>query len=60
MLGTKQLLLQQCKKFHKRIRVECDGKVLDLPKLQGLVVLNINSYMGGTNFVSALLGVRRC
>ena len=31
--------------------MECDGKVVTLPHgLQGLVFLNIPSYMAGTNF----------
>ena len=31
--------------------MECDGKVIQLPQgLQGLVFLNIPSYMAGTNF----------
>ena len=30
--------------------VECDGEPIPLPSLQGIVVLNISSFMGGTNF----------
>lgn len=29
---------------------QCDGEVISLPNLQGIVVLNINSYAGGVNF----------
>ena len=37
--------------LERRIHLECDGKVMTLPqKLQGLVFLNIPSYMAGTNF----------
>ncbi len=35
----------------KERKLKCDGFDIDLPKLQGIVVLNIASYMGGTNFV---------
>ena len=30
--------------------LECDGEAIPLPSLQGIVVLNIQSFMGGTNF----------
>ena len=50
MLGTKEMIHQTCKNLHQRLVLECDGEVINLPKLQGIVVLNIHSYMGGTNF----------
>jgi len=32
------------------MQVECDGKLLDLPEdIEGLLLLNINSYMGGVD-----------
>lgn len=32
------------------LQVECDGKVLDLPEdIEGILLLNINSYMGGVD-----------
>lgn len=45
------MIHQTCKNLHQRLVLECDGEVVNLPKLQGIVVLNIASYMGGTNFV---------
>lgn len=30
--------------------VQCDGRPIPLPSLQGIAVLNIPSYAGGTNF----------
>lgn len=45
--------MQSCKNLHRRLRVECDGKQLKLPKLQGIVVLNIPSYMGGADLWGA-------
>ena len=50
MLGTKEMIHQTCKNLHQRLVLECDGEVINLPKLQGIVILNIHSYMGGTNF----------
>lgn len=34
----------------QRVQLECDGQRIPLPELQGIVVLNISSFMGGTNF----------
>lgn len=53
LLGGRQMMAQSCKNLNERITLECDGKVLKLPRIQGIVVLNINSYMGGTSFVCA-------
>ena len=38
------------KNLEKRVILECDGEAIPLPSLQGIVVLNIQSFMGGTNF----------
>ncbi|KAL7064199.1 hypothetical protein AAHC03_05386 [Spirometra sp. Aus1] len=38
-----------CKDLHKKIVIEADGKTLDLPHLEGVVVLNILSWGGGAN-----------
>lgn len=51
LLGSKELLNQSCKNLHSTIVLELDGEVIKLPRLQGIVILNIASYMGGTNFV---------
>ncbi|CAB4063543.1 dgkA [Lepeophtheirus salmonis] len=50
MLGSKELLQKTCKNLEKRVVLECDGEPIPLPSLQGIVVLNIKSFMGGTNF----------
>lgn len=50
VLGGKEMMQQTCKNLQKALVLECDGKVVELPRLQGIVVLNIASYMGGTNF----------
>ena len=38
-----------CKDLHKQIIVEADSKILDLPPIEGLIVLNIMSWAGGAN-----------
>ncbi|KAL5290145.1 DGKD family protein [Megaselia abdita] len=50
VLGSKQLLKNTCKNFEQRVQLECDGQKIPLPSLQGLVILNIPSFMGGINF----------
>uniref|UniRef100_A0A8C8U7X5 Diacylglycerol kinase n=2 Tax=Peromyscus maniculatus bairdii TaxID=230844 RepID=A0A8C8U7X5_PERMB len=50
LLGSKQLLRSSYRKLEERIHLECDGKAISLPNLQGIVVLNITSYAGGVNF----------
>jgi len=50
MLATKEFAMKTYKNLEQRIRLECDGQVINLPPLQGIVVLNIPSYAGGTNF----------
>lgn len=50
MLGVKEIALKTYKNLEQRIRLECDGQFIPLPRLRGIVVLNIPSFMGGTNF----------
>lgn len=50
VLGSKQLLQKTYKNLEQRIQLECDGQRIPLPSLQGIVILNIPSFMGGTNF----------
>ncbi|KAH0629227.1 hypothetical protein JD844_011148 [Phrynosoma platyrhinos] len=44
--GTKDCLVQECKDLNKKIELELDGERIDLPSLEGIIVLNI-SYWGG-------------
>lgn len=50
LLGGRELLQRTYKNLDQRVRLECDGHKINLPSLQGIVVLNITSYMGGANF----------
>ncbi|GMR50145.1 hypothetical protein PMAYCL1PPCAC_20340 [Pristionchus mayeri] len=50
ILGGRELLHQTYRNLDQRIRLECDGLPIDLPSLQGIVILNIPSYSGGANF----------
>uniref|UniRef100_A0A673KUB5 Diacylglycerol kinase n=1 Tax=Sinocyclocheilus rhinocerous TaxID=307959 RepID=A0A673KUB5_9TELE len=50
VLGTKELLHRTYKNLEQKVLLECDGRQIPLPSLQGIAVLNIPSYAGGTNF----------
>ncbi|KAM6946222.1 LOW QUALITY PROTEIN: diacylglycerol kinase delta [Aplochiton taeniatus] len=50
VLGTKELLHRNYKNLEQKVLLECDGRPIPLPSLQGIAVLNIPSYAGGTNF----------
>ncbi|XP_069104999.1 diacylglycerol kinase delta-like isoform X3 [Argopecten irradians] len=50
VLGGKEILHQTFKNLDQRVQLECDGQRIPLPSLQGIVILNIPSYGGGSNF----------
>ncbi|NP_001087580.1 diacylglycerol kinase epsilon S homeolog [Xenopus laevis] len=45
--GTKDCLVQECKDLNKKVELELDGERIDLPNLEGIVVLNIGYWGGG-------------
>ncbi|XP_057371949.1 diacylglycerol kinase theta-like [Daphnia carinata] len=44
MMGRKM-----CKDMHKEIRLEVDGKIVELPPVEGIIILNILSWGSGAN-----------
>ena len=51
ILGGKEFFANSQRYLERRIQLECDGVPVKLPqRLQGVVFLNIPSYMAGTNF----------
>ncbi|XP_065353265.1 diacylglycerol kinase theta isoform X2 [Cloeon dipterum] len=44
MVGRKM-----CKELHKEIRLEVDGKLVELPQVEGIIILNILSWGSGAN-----------
>ncbi|XP_028338588.1 diacylglycerol kinase delta isoform X7 [Physeter macrocephalus] len=50
VLGTRELLHRTYRNLEQKVLLECDGRPIPLPSLQGIAVLNIPSYAGGTNF----------
>ncbi|XP_063681030.1 diacylglycerol kinase eta-like [Bolinopsis microptera] len=50
VISGRQFFMNKYKNLNQRVHMECDGIPVQLPTLQGIVVLNITSYMGGTNF----------
>ena len=50
-IGGKEFFANSQRYLERRIQLECDGELVKLPqRLQGVVFLNIPSYMAGTNF----------
>ena len=49
-LGAREIFSQTFRDLDKRIQLECYGKIIQLPSLQGIVIMNIPSYSGGINF----------
>lgn len=42
--GTQQVLIQDCDRLHENVEVYLDGVKIDLPELQSVVILNIDSW----------------
>ncbi|XP_054161867.1 diacylglycerol kinase epsilon-like [Oppia nitens] len=47
--GTKDLLERKCKNLNEKIILELDGKRIDLPELESIIILNIMSWGGGVD-----------
>ncbi|XP_075436008.1 diacylglycerol kinase epsilon isoform X2 [Ascaphus truei] len=45
--GTRDCLVQECKDLNKKVELELDGERIELPNLEGIVVLNIGYWGGG-------------
>ncbi len=45
--GSKDVLEQECKNLHERLELELDGRRINLPNIEGLLILNIASWCGG-------------
>ncbi|RWS29728.1 diacylglycerol kinase epsilon-like protein [Leptotrombidium deliense] len=50
--GTKDVLERKCSLLNEKIRLFMDGKRIELPQLESIVVLNIPSWGGGANIWS--------
>lgn len=44
VLGSREYVQQTCKNLEQKVQLECDGKRIPLPSLQGIVILNIQRY----------------
>ncbi|XP_046735909.1 diacylglycerol kinase theta isoform X2 [Diprion similis] len=49
-MGLRKMVGQKlCKDLHKQIRLEVDGKLVELPQVEGIIILNILSWGSGAN-----------
>ncbi|KAL8607776.1 hypothetical protein ACOMHN_039449 [Nucella lapillus] len=49
-IGLRRIVNRKsCKDLHRHIKVEVDGKLIDLPPVEGIVILNILSWGSGAN-----------
>ncbi|XP_074104243.1 diacylglycerol kinase theta isoform X3 [Cotesia typhae] len=46
-MGVKKMLDRTCRDMQRKIRLEVDNKVIDLPPLEGMIILNIQSWGSG-------------
>eukprot|EP00730_Choanoeca_flexa_P001168 TRINITY_DN10512_c0_g1_i4.p2 TRINITY_DN10512_c0_g1~~TRINITY_DN10512_c0_g1_i4.p2 ORF type:complete len:452 (+),score=123.62 TRINITY_DN10512_c0_g1_i4:2105-3460(+) len=49
LMGLRETFVSTCRRLDRKIKLEADGRVIPLPNIQGVVILNIESYMGGVN-----------
>jgi diacylglycerol kinase (ATP) len=48
--GATTLMENRCKEIGSKVKLECDGEEVQIPEdLEGVIVLNIPSFSGGTN-----------
>ncbi|XP_074656115.1 diacylglycerol kinase theta-like [Tubulanus polymorphus] len=49
-MGLRKMVNRKtCKDLHRLIKVEVDGKLIDLPQVEGIIILNILSWASGAN-----------
>ncbi|VDO03540.1 unnamed protein product [Rodentolepis nana] len=49
-MGLRKMVNQtKCKDLHQNVLIEVDGKLLDLPPIEGIIILNILSWGAGAN-----------
>ncbi|EFN76051.1 Diacylglycerol kinase theta [Harpegnathos saltator] len=49
-MGLRKMVKRKpCKDLHKEIRLEVDGKLVDLPQVEGIIILNILNWGSGAN-----------
>ncbi|XP_076672920.1 diacylglycerol kinase theta isoform X6 [Andrena cerasifolii] len=49
-IGLRKMVKRKpCKDLHKEIRLEVDGRLVELPQVEGIIILNILSWGSGAN-----------
>lgn len=44
-MGFKKMVDRTCRDLQRKVRLEVDGKLVDLPPLEGIIILNILRYL---------------
>lgn len=57
--GSKEVFWQKCEGLHKQLELFMDGEKVELPDLQSIVVLNIDSWGGGVSLIDMMKDVDR-
>ena len=52
--GTQQVLIQDCDRLHEKVEVYIDNVRVELPELQSIVTLNIDSWGAGVKLVEMM------
>ncbi|XP_014663203.1 PREDICTED: diacylglycerol kinase epsilon-like isoform X2 [Priapulus caudatus] len=55
--GTKDVLERECIDLHKKVKLELDGAVVQMPALEAIVVLNIGSWGAGVRPLDLITSV---
>lgn len=49
-MGLRKMMSRKlCKDLHKVVHLEVDGRVVDLPQVEGIIILNIMNWGSGAN-----------
>lgn len=49
-MGLRKMMSRKlCKELHKVVHLEVDGRVVDLPQVEGIIILNITNWGSGAN-----------
>lgn len=58
-MGLRKMVKRKpCKDLHKEIRLEVDGRLVELPQVEGIIILNILRWLFSDHYLELLFGHR--